>query len=135
MRSLFAPFEPLTFGSAAGFLLIAASEFWCIHCVCTECNSGFGDICSRRSQRTMLWALLPTRVRNALRKSTWPIRPVLKCWERILTEPYDLVIENGTIWSPTSAYKADIAVRAGKIVAIGGPFPIATKRIDARGHE
>ena len=52
-----------------------------------------------------------------------------------MTEPYDLVIENGTIWSPTSAYKADIAVRAGKIVAIGGPFPIATKRIDARGHE
>ena len=52
-----------------------------------------------------------------------------------MIEPYDLVIENGTIWSPTSAYKAHIAVHDGKIVAIGGPFPAATKRIDARGQE
>jgi dihydroorotase len=49
--------------------------------------------------------------------------------------PYDLVIENGTIHSPTSSYKADIAVRDGKIVAIGSGFQDASRRIDAKGLE
>jgi dihydroorotase-like cyclic amidohydrolase len=52
-----------------------------------------------------------------------------------LTKPHDLVIENGTVWSPTSSYRADIAIDGGKIVGIGGPFPATTKRIDARGQE
>lgn len=46
---------------------------------------------------------------------------------------YDLVIEGGRIWSPTTNYVADIAIKGESIAAIGGPFPAATKRIDARG--
>ena len=35
----------------------------------------------------------------------------------------DLIIKNGTIISPTETYQADIAVRDGKIAAIGKDFP------------
>jgi dihydroorotase (multifunctional complex type) len=48
---------------------------------------------------------------------------------------YDLVIENGTIWAPSSSYRADIAVADGRIAAIGGPFPAAKQRVDAKGLE
>ena len=48
---------------------------------------------------------------------------------------YDLVIENGTIWAPGSSYRADIAVADGRIAAIGGPFPAAKQRVDAKGLE
>jgi dihydroorotase-like cyclic amidohydrolase len=50
-------------------------------------------------------------------------------------QEYDLVVENGKIWTPSTSYVADIAVRDGLISAIGGPFPQARKRIDARGLE
>jgi dihydroorotase len=55
--------------------------------------------------------------------------------DRPADAPYDLVIENGRIWSPTASYVADIAVRDGRIAAIGKGFAAATKRIDARGLE
>ncbi|MBB6309200.1 hypothetical protein FHS53_003462, partial [Xanthobacter tagetidis] len=31
-----------------------------------------------------------------------------------MSRPYDLVIENGTIHTPTSSYRADIAVLEGR---------------------
>lgn len=46
---------------------------------------------------------------------------------------FDLVIENGTLHTPTSSYKANIAVQNGKIAAIGDFFPNANRRIDATG--
>ncbi|MGN6768164.1 MAG: dihydroorotase [Rhizobiaceae bacterium] len=52
-----------------------------------------------------------------------------------MAHPYDLVIENGTIHTPTSTYKANIAVRDGKIAAIGGAFEDAARRVDAGGLE
>lgn len=52
-----------------------------------------------------------------------------------MANDYDLVIENGRIWHPTGSYTADVAVRGGKIVAIGGPFQSADRRIEARGLE
>ncbi len=52
-----------------------------------------------------------------------------------MSRPYDLVIENGTIHTPSSSFKADIAVLDGKIAAIGGPFEAAQKRVDAKGLE
>ncbi len=52
-----------------------------------------------------------------------------------MSAPYDLVIENGRIWSPTASYVADIAVRDERIVGIGGPFEAAKRRIDAKGLE
>src|SRR3546814_10488252 len=50
-----------------------------------------------------------------------------------MTEAYDLVVEQGRIWSPTASYVADVAVKDGRIVAIGGPFATAARRVDARG--
>lgn len=50
-----------------------------------------------------------------------------------MNRPYDLVIENGLIHTPTSSFRADIAVLDGKIAAIGGPFLAAEKLIDAAG--
>ncbi|RLP74162.1 allantoinase, partial [Xanthobacter tagetidis] len=52
-----------------------------------------------------------------------------------MSRPYDLVIENGTIHTPTSSYRADIAVLEGRIAAIGGPFEAAAERIDAAGRD
>ncbi|WP_224407390.1 amidohydrolase family protein [Afifella sp. IM 167] len=48
-------------------------------------------------------------------------------------EPYDLVVENGVVVGSAGARAADVAVRGGKIVEIGGPFPAARERVDARG--
>jgi len=46
----------------------------------------------------------------------------------------DLLIKNGTIISSTETYKADIAVKDGKIVAIGTQLPETAKTIvDAKG--
>ena len=52
-----------------------------------------------------------------------------------MTQAYDLVIENGTIWTSTTSYPSDIAVSGGRIIAIGGPFPDAKTRIDASGRQ
>ncbi|MCR5857205.1 dihydroorotase family protein [Mesorhizobium sp. J428] len=46
---------------------------------------------------------------------------------------YDLVIENGTYWTPTAQCKADIAISSGKIAAIGTALGPARKRLDATG--
>ena len=46
---------------------------------------------------------------------------------------YDLVIENGTLVTSSESRLADIAIIDEKIVAVGGPFPAARKRIDAKG--
>src|SRR6478609_7661973 len=50
-----------------------------------------------------------------------------------MPRPYDLVIENGKIHTPSESYYADIAVLDGKIAAVSGPFQEATTRIDAKG--
>jgi dihydropyrimidinase len=49
----------------------------------------------------------------------------------------DLIIRNGTIATATDTYQADIGVRDGRIVQIGGHFEpqTATRIIDARGKE
>jgi dihydroorotase len=47
---------------------------------------------------------------------------------------YDLVVENGIVVSSTTTEAKDVAVLDGKIAAIGGPFPRAERRIDARGR-
>lgn len=52
-----------------------------------------------------------------------------------MTRRWDLVIENGTIWSPTASFRADIAVLDGRIAAIGGPFEDAAARVNARGQD
>lgn len=46
---------------------------------------------------------------------------------------YDLVVENGIVISSTSSEARDIAILDGRVAAVGGPFPQARKRIDARG--
>jgi len=46
---------------------------------------------------------------------------------------YDLVIENGTLTTSAGSQKSDIAIKDGKIAAVGGPFPAAAERIDAKG--
>lgn len=46
---------------------------------------------------------------------------------------FDLVIENGTVSTSTASRLADLAIKDGKIVAVGGPFTSAHKRIDAKG--
>lgn len=52
-----------------------------------------------------------------------------------MSAEYDLVIEGGTLWSETGGYRADVAVRDGRIAAIGGPFEAAARRISASGRE
>lgn len=47
---------------------------------------------------------------------------------------YDLVIQNGTIITPTSTFQADIAVKDGKICTIATSIPAdGTKTVDAAG--
>jgi dihydropyrimidinase len=47
----------------------------------------------------------------------------------------DLIIRNGTVVTATDRYQADLAVRDGKVVQIGGQFEpeVRTRIIDARG--
>lgn len=46
---------------------------------------------------------------------------------------YDLVIRGGTIGSNTGAYAGDVAVRDGKIVAVGLDLPAGREEVDATG--
>lgn len=46
---------------------------------------------------------------------------------------YDLVIENGVVTTSTADRSVDIAIQDGRIAEVGGPFPHAKKRIDAKG--
>jgi dihydroorotase len=48
-----------------------------------------------------------------------------------MTRPFDLVIENGIIWSSDGSRKADIGVLDGRIAAIGGVMQDAKTRVDA----
>lgn len=50
-----------------------------------------------------------------------------------MDETYDLVVEGGTLTTGSESKRADVAVTEGRIAAIGGPFPSAKERIDARG--
>ncbi|MGH7051270.1 MAG: dihydroorotase [Acetobacteraceae bacterium] len=52
-----------------------------------------------------------------------------------MDDPYDLVIEGGTIWSPTASFQTDVAVRGGRIAALGGPFAAARDRVNANGKD
>jgi dihydroorotase len=52
-----------------------------------------------------------------------------------MARPWDLVVEGGTLWTPTAAYRADIAVLDGRIAALGGPFEDAISRVDASGRD
>jgi dihydropyrimidinase len=45
----------------------------------------------------------------------------------------DLVVAGGTVATAGESYPADLGVRAGRIVQIGGDMPSAARRIDARG--
>ena len=46
----------------------------------------------------------------------------------------DLLIKNGTIVTAKGSYKADVAVKDGKIAAIGKDLEVsATKVVDAKG--
>jgi len=47
---------------------------------------------------------------------------------------FDLIIANGTIVTASDTYVADVAIRGGKIVAIGTDLGEATKTIDATGR-
>jgi len=49
------------------------------------------------------------------------------------TNHYDLVVRGGTVATATATFVADIAVKAGTIVAIGRDLPGGRKQIDARG--
>ena len=48
---------------------------------------------------------------------------------------YDLILRNGTVWTPGGPIEADVGVSAGKIVAIGGPARTADagETIDCTG--
>jgi dihydropyrimidinase len=46
--------------------------------------------------------------------------------------PYDLVVRNGTIGTATDVFRADLAVRDGRIAAIGNDLGEARHEIDAR---
>ena len=48
--------------------------------------------------------------------------------------PYDLIIANGTVATAADVFKADIGVRDGQIVQIGGDMGEATRVIDATGR-
>ncbi len=46
---------------------------------------------------------------------------------------HDLVIRNGTVATATDVFRADVAVRGGKIAAVGSGLGPARSEIDARG--
>jgi dihydropyrimidinase len=48
--------------------------------------------------------------------------------------PYDLIIANGTVATAADVFKADIGIRDGRIVQIGGDMGDATRVIDATGR-
>jgi dihydropyrimidinase len=50
-----------------------------------------------------------------------------------MTTPYDLIIHGGTIGSATGSFRADLAVKDGKIAALGLGLGGATHEIDATG--
>jgi len=47
---------------------------------------------------------------------------------------YDLIIANGTVATAADVFKADIGIRDGRIVQIGGDMGAATRVIDATGR-
>ncbi len=47
--------------------------------------------------------------------------------------PYDLVVRGGTVGSPSGSFPADVAVKDGKIAALGQGLPPGEREIDARG--
>ncbi len=49
-----------------------------------------------------------------------------------MTQNFDLILENGTVWSPGGPIKTSVGVRAGKIVALGVSCD-ADERIDCAG--
>src|SRR5438309_8884894 len=66
------------------------------------------------------------------------VRPTLLLWFAVaaFAQPYDIVIRNGHIIDGTGSpwYSGDIAIRGGKIAAIGRLAGAAAKReIDAQG--
>jgi dihydropyrimidinase len=46
----------------------------------------------------------------------------------------DLALRNGTVVTSEAAFAADVGVRDGRIVQVGGDVPAATREIDARGR-
>ncbi|WP_100962176.1 dihydropyrimidinase [Bosea sp. FBZP-16] len=50
-----------------------------------------------------------------------------------MTTPYDLIIRGGTIGSATGSFRADLAVKDGKVAALGLGLGRATHEIDATG--
>jgi dihydropyrimidinase len=50
-----------------------------------------------------------------------------------MTIPYDLIIRGGTIGSATGSFRADLAVKDGKVAALGLGLGPATDEIDATG--
>ncbi len=50
-----------------------------------------------------------------------------------MTDLYDLVIKNGTVATASDVYAADIAVKDGRIAAIGRDLGTAMRTIDAQG--
>ncbi|WP_420103335.1 dihydropyrimidinase [Bosea sp. (in: a-proteobacteria)] len=50
-----------------------------------------------------------------------------------MTTPYDLIIRGGTIGSATGSFRADLAVKDGKIAALGLGLGPAAREIDATG--
>jgi dihydropyrimidinase len=49
-------------------------------------------------------------------------------------ESMDLVFENGTVVTASDVFRADVGVKEGRIVQIGGLMPSAARRVDATGH-
>ena len=50
-----------------------------------------------------------------------------------MTTPYDLIIRGGTIGSATGSFQADLAVKDGKVAALGLGLGPAAREIDATG--
>lgn len=50
-----------------------------------------------------------------------------------MTTPYDLIIRGGTIGSATGSFRGDLAVRDGKVAALGLGLGEAAREIDATG--
>ncbi|MGB5557719.1 MAG: dihydropyrimidinase [Paracoccaceae bacterium] len=49
-------------------------------------------------------------------------------------DPCDIVIRGGTVATASSAFRADVAIRAGKITALGPHLPNGAREIDATGR-
>src|SRR5215211_5068481 len=93
----------------------------------------YGGLFARESQRQRL---LPVRRSIAMQASQFC--QLLLCWmaaraSEVFMPDYDLSIRGGTIVTASDTFRADVGVRAGRIVAVADRIEAAAREIDASG--